>query len=390
MASFPDTPLALQIAERISRSPQQGWGIAANQKVTLLPCITFYDYMEACLYDESYGYYRSGEARVGKEGDFYTSSAIGSVMSEMLARYALKFQSALGIPIGLAEWGAGTGRLSAGIAVSLRNLTPHWESRFSQSLIDDHPGHRAKMMQSYHEAGLPDAPPRIYTSSEYAAKLACSTSKAPLLLMANELLDAFPVHRMVRRGGEYRELGVGVIPDHGFVYTEMTVTNGIFPQWLERDGIKLREGQITELCPGARAWLLQLGRMLHKGDRVMLIDYGHEAEEYAAEHRMEGTLMTYSRHRASDTPFLQAGERDMTAHVCFTFIRSSAEEAGFQVQYYGTQKQFLLDNGIFELLGVHDGMDPFGEEARRNRAVRQLLLSDGMSESFKVMILEKE
>lgn len=353
MTSFPDTPLAHQIAERISRSPEQGW-TTPGEEPRLLPCISFHDYMDACLYDETYGYYRSGGARVGREGDFYTSSAIGTVMSEMLARYALKFQSALGVPIGLVEWGAGTGRLSAGIAASLRKLTPQWEGRFSQSLIDDHPGHRAKMIQSYHEAGLTDFP-QIYTSSEYAAKLAISQREAPVLLVANELLDAFPVHRMIRRGKEYKELGVGVIPGQGFVYTEMPVTNGVIPQWLERDGIKLREGQITELCPGARDWLLRIGRLLHAGDRVILIDYGHEAEEYTAEHRMEGTLMTYSRHRASDSPFLQPGERDITAHVCFTFIRSSAEEAGYRVQYYDTQKQFLLDNGIFELLGGHDG-----------------------------------
>ncbi|RJE90785.1 SAM-dependent methyltransferase [Paenibacillus sp. 1011MAR3C5] len=388
MRSFPDTALAYRIADRINLSRQEGWYELPGVETQLLPCITFHEYMEACLYDETYGYYRTGEARVGKEGDFYTSSAIGSIMSEIVSRYALTFQSTLGLPVVLTEWGAGTGRLSAGIAASLRKLTPQWESRFSQRLIEDHPGHRAKVKASYDEAGLPTAPP-VYTSREYVMKRESREEQGAVLVIANELLDAFPVHRIIRKGETYRELGVAESPGHGFVYAEMPLSDAVFLAWLERDGICLRDGQITELCPGARDWLLQLGRLLHAGDRVMLIDYGHEAEEYAAEHRMQGTLMTYSRHQASDSPFLSAGERDITAHVSFSFIRSSAEEAGFRVDYYDTQKQFLLDNDIFELLGSHDGSNPFGEEAKRNRAVRQLLLSDGMSESFKVMIVEK-
>ncbi|MFF2886769.1 class I SAM-dependent methyltransferase [Paenibacillus sp. NPDC057967] len=388
MTSFPDTPLAHRIADHISRSRQKGWYVLPGGATQLLPCITFHEYMEACLYDETYGYYRAGETKVGKEGDFYTSSAIGSVMSEVVSRYALKLQSTLGLPVVLAEWGAGTGRLSAGIAASLRKLTPQWEECFSQVLIDDHPGHRKKVKESYLEAELPGAPP-VYSSSQSLTYWQSRQSKGSVLLIANELLDAFPVHRIVRKGDAYKELGVAVAPGQGFIYTEMPISNKDFLEWLERDGIVLRDDQITELCPGARDWLLQLGRLLYAGDRVMLIDYGYEADEYAAEHRMQGTLMTYLRHQASDSPFRHAGERDITAHVSFSFIRSSAEEAGFRVDYYDTQKQFLLDNGILELLGSHDGSNPFGEEARRNRAVRQLLLSDGMSESFKVMILRK-
>ncbi|REK76232.1 class I SAM-dependent methyltransferase [Paenibacillus paeoniae] len=388
MTSFPDTPLAERLANRIFHSRLTGWGERPGEVAHLLPCISFHDYMETCLYDEDYGYYQSGEARVGKGGDFYTSSAIGGVMSEILSRYVLKVQASLDAPVILVEWGAGTGQLSAGIAATLRGHVPDWESRFSQQLVENHPGHRAKVKESYLQAGIPTSPP-VRTSSECILDWETGGVKMPRLLIANELLDAFPVHRIIRRGEGYRELGVAVWPGHGFLYVDMPISDADFLCWLERDGIELRDGQITEVCPGARRWLHQLGGLLNAGDRVILIDYGHEAEEYAAEHRMQGTLMTYWRHLASDSPFHGAGERDITAHVSFSFVRSSAEEAGFSVVYYETQKQFLLDNGILELLGGHDGSNPFGEEARRNRAVRQLLLSDGMSESFKVMILER-
>ena len=80
----------------------------------------------------------------------------------------------------------------------------------------------------------------------------------------------------------------------------------------------------------------------------------------------------------------------MTTHVNFTACRRAAVKASWEVVYYDTQKQFLIDQGIWNDLLAHDGSNPFGEEARRNRSIRQLLLSDGMSESFKVMIVKKQ
>ncbi|MNZ77470.1 hypothetical protein D3C78_960090 [compost metagenome] len=123
--------------------------------------------------------------------------------------------------------------------------------------------------------------------------------------------------------------------------------------------------------------------------RLIVIDYGHESDEYAAEHRMRGTLMCYWRHQASDVPLIRAGEQDITSHVPFTFIRHAAEEAGWEVPGYMTQKQFLLENGVLERLQNVDSSNPFSEASRKNRAIRQLLLSDQMSEVFKVMLLSK-
>lgn len=356
----------------------------------MVPSISFCSYMEACLYDEQFGYYRSGAVRVGKSGDFYTSSAIGNIMAEVIARYAANFGREYGFPVTLAEWGGGTGKLSADIAAAFRNHRLAEEMTLRPLIVENHPGHAAAAAESFraiYPAG--DEQPVVLTSNQFGERYAEWIANGSVLVLANELLDAFPVHRIRRRGNQLVELGVAVMPNEGFVLTEMAVTDPRLAEWLERDGIRLREGQTTEICPGVRDWLFELSARMPKG-KVIVIDYGHDAEEYAAEHRMEGTLMTYWKHQASDSPLLGAGERDITAHVSFAFAKASAREAGFEVIYYDTQKQFLVDYGVFELLRDHDGLDPFGEAARRNRAVRQLLLSDSMSESFKVMVLEKK
>ncbi|MBH5316919.1 SAM-dependent methyltransferase [Paenibacillus sp. GSMTC-2017] len=387
MTIMPITPIATKITERISHSIYKGIKKDSVEHEKLVPCISFHDYMDICLYDEVYGYYRAGAIRVGKEGDFYTSSAVGNVMGEVIAQYALTYSKEQNKRMLLGEWGAGTGTLSAAISSAGYRLNKDWEDRFHSVLIENHSGHVDAVQNSFQKVGINKIPAVL--SSEQLVESANEWFTCPYLFIANELLDAFPVHRVMKRGGKFFELGVAYSEGEGFYYVQMELTNSCLSSWLERDGILLYEGQVTEICPRVVEWLNLLASLTSEG-RLLLIDYGHEAEEYSAEHRMEGTLMTYSKHRASDSPFERPGEQDITAHVSFTFVRRSAEEAGFNVVYFDTQKQFLIDYGALSLLRDHDGKDPFSDTAKRNRAIRQLLLSDGMSESFKVMILEKK
>lgn len=381
-----ENPLAVSIAEAIAESRYSGWHIDNEGRRHAARCISFYDYMNACLYDRTYGYYRSGPVRVGKVGDFYTSSGIGRVLAEILAGCAKAYGEAIGEPLKLIEWGAGTGRLSAQIAAAGGKRSSDWPERFQSILIEDHPAHgRAAREAFVDNCGQLVAEPLIASSDDAWHS---SWLKQPALVLANELLDAFPVHRIQRTDGELYELGVAGDEVHGFHEVYMPITDSRISGWLARDGIHLREGQRTEVHADAAAFLKRLGGVMTTG-RLVLIDYGHEAAEYTAEHRMNGTLMCYWRHLASDSPYIRIGEQDITSHVPFTFIRREAEESGWQVTSYSTQKQFLIDHGVLELLQNHTGADPFSESARMNRAIRQLLLSDQMSESFKVMILDK-
>lgn len=381
-----DNPLAASISSKIDNSVTTGWYVDSEGRQRSVPCISFLQYMSDCLYDAKYGYYRSGPVRIGKDGDFYTSSAIGRVMAEVLSGYVIEYGHAAGKPLQLIEWGAGTGRLSSQLAAAGRKRSKDWDKQFTSILIDDHPQHAVAAREAFEASGgNGDAMPLIASSD---AAWEADWLRQPSLVLANELLDAFPVHRVQLVDGQLVELGVAGKVEEGFYYVHMPLTDIRIKDWLKRDGIELREGQQTEVAAPAADWLKRLGTRMDEG-RVIVIDYGHETNEYAAEHRMYGTLMCYWRHQASDSPFDHIGEQDITAHVPFTFIRHAAEESGWKVICYMTQKQFLAEHGVFELLQNHYDPDPFSETARMNRAIRQLMLSDQMSETFKVMILDK-
>lgn len=323
---------------------------------------------------------------MGREGDFYTSSAVGAVMAHCLTNYVYDHAvQAIGGDIQLVEWGAGTGRLTM-------QMQEAWQAKAESSalqcrpvLVDDHTGHleEAKRALGSNASGT-----ALFLSSDEAMQSGGHWQELPAVVLANELLDAFPVHRVTMEHGKLVELGVTGNAEDGFYEVHMPLSDERIAAAMQRDGIRIMEGQQTEINLDAEQWLAGLAEAMGKG-RVIIIDYGHEAEEYTAGHRMKGTLLCYSDHTASDEPYLRIGEQDITAHVPFTSLRHAAEAGGWRIAYYGTQKQFLIDHGAFELLQNHAETDPFGQAARTNRAVRQLLLSDGMSETFKVLVLDK-
>lgn len=378
-----ENALAASISKMIAGSALSGWYKDSFGNKHTVTCISFLDYMAICLYDTEYGYYRSGAIRIGREGDFYTSSAIGQVLAQVLASFAFDYTSMTNESLSIVEWGAGTGRLSAQIAEAGALRSENWKQSYESILVEDHPAHREAARQAFSQLGL-DA---LCVSSEEAWKSEWLRQTA--LVFANELFDAFPVHRIQSVDGELWELGVAYSEAKGFYEVCMPLTDNRITTWLSRDGIVLRESQQTEIHAGAAEFLEKLGSVMTRG-RLVIIDYGHESAEYAAEHRMLGTLLCYSRHQASASPYVRIGEQDITSHVPFTFIRHAAELSGWQVTSYTTQKQFLIEHGVMDLLQNNYSTDPFSAAARSNRAIRQLLLSDQMSETFKVMVLDKK
>lgn len=416
--------LKAKIVQSIANSEQSGWAGSSSLSSQPLPegdrkAITFEAYMAMCLYDERNGYYRSGTVRVGKNGDFYTSSAIGSLMGEKLAAYISELANVRDEPALIMEWGAGTGTLSRQMLEAWRNRHSDWlASNAALVVVDGNPVHLAEARKNvgYPGNGVGACEELIgnvafLLPEEAESLLAASKSQGDegvAIVIANELVDAFPVHRVVMKEGKLWELGVAVddigsgdgeSPDGESMgtldksagstplrYVYMPLSDPRIASVLERDGVSLRENQIFEVNLQAESWIAKMAELVGRG-YLILIDYGHEAGELAAAHRMNGTLLCYSGHVAQDEPFLRPGEQDMTAHVNFTACRASAATSGWSTRYYGTQKQFLVDQGLLSELVAHDGTDPFGPAAKRNRAIRQLLLSDSMSETFKVLTL---
>ncbi len=382
-ADAADLPLAREILGAIRGSV--GTGVAPDGRT--VRCIPFRDYMSLCLYHPEYGYYRTGRIRTGREGDFYTSAYVGDAMGELLAeRLAAlaeeRFPGAERVEV--VDYGGGAGRLSGQMLERWKAMGAAGE-RFALTLVDGHPSHLeqagARLKESMQEGRA-----RILTADAAETEIG---GNRPVMVVANELLDAFPVNRVTRKDGRLWEQGVCEDETgRGFSFCLMEPADPALAGWLERQRVRLKEGQTADIGLEAAKWTAGLyGRF---GSAILiLIDYGDTTRELAAEYRMDGTLLCYAGHRASANPFLHPGGQDMTAHVDFELVRYYASEAGWEELWYGTQKRFLVESGILGKLSGHTLSDPFHPLVRRNRTIRQLLLSDSMSELFKVQIWAK-
>jgi SAM-dependent MidA family methyltransferase len=344
--------------------------------------VTFERFMDMALYDPEYGYYASVEKRIGREGDFYTSSHLHPAFGSMIARQIRQMWDIMGRPADFTavEMGAGEGYLCRDILDFLHR--PEGSSRKTNALrenlryiiVERYPGQRER--QKALLAGYPDA-------VIWAARLE-DVGRLTGCVLSNELLDAFPVH-LVRmeeglkevyvesREGRLKEiagpLSTDVIADH-----------------FRDSGIALSAGQTAEVNLRMKDWLKEVDAVLSKGF-IMTIDYGHPAAEYYSEDRDRGTLMCYYRHEVYENPLDHVGEQDITAHVDFSALRRWGEESGFTTIGYCSQGTFLLSLGIdseIERL-FRESKDYQFEVAR----IKRLILPQGLGESHKVMIQYK-
>ncbi|MFC4305625.1 class I SAM-dependent methyltransferase [Cohnella boryungensis] len=385
-----ETPLAAIMRACISRSDRKGLTVDGE----VLSAISFHQYMTLCLYHPEFGYYRSGASKVGREGDFYTSAFVGDMMGERLAAALAELAYARfggDQDVEVIDWGGGTGRLAQHMLSAWHPQegseldSPEIElggNSFSVTVIEANPEHRRQAeerLRSFIQSGMA----RVADDAGWEALL---PSDRPVIVVANELLDAFPVHRLVKQNGRLQEWGVACPDGQNLISCLLEVEDPRLTQWLEEEGLNdLPDGQTVEANLDGVDWATKLISRLRRAI-VVLIDYGDVTEELTASHRKDGTLLCYREHRAHNDPFLWPGLQDITAHVNFSHVRRSLEAQGGELIWYGTQKRFLVESGILERLSEHGIADPFHPLVRRNRAIRQLLLSDGMSELFKVQI----
>ena len=346
--------------------------------------LPFDQYMKLCLYHDRYGYYHSPKPKIGREGDFYTSSYVGSVMGEMLAAFLLRHGWGRSGRLHVVEWGGGTGRMARHVLDALQKEDAAVYDRLLYHCVEESPSHRrlqADECRNHLE--------KMQWLGEQEFLQEASALEEPVVLFSNELLDAFPVKRAVCRDGTWKEVFVGWDDRRGAFFEVEQTPEKELADYLDAHGVKGEDGQRMEANLAGLAWFVRTAGALPPGSWMISIDYGDVREALWSGYRRNGTFRCYHRHRVHDDPYVHVGEQDMTAHVNFSDFMEAGERAGLETVRYCTQKEFLLAAGILDRL-VHSGVqDPFHPDARRNRAIRQLLLDDSMGESFKVLIQQK-
>ncbi|HSH72572.1 MAG TPA: SAM-dependent methyltransferase [Methylophilaceae bacterium] len=334
--------------------------------------ISFADYMHMALYQPGLGYYSGGAKKFGAGGDFVTAPEISSLFAQSLATQAAQI---LGLTHGsILELGAGTGRLALELLLELQSLN----QLPAQYLILEV---SAQLHQQQQQTLQKYLPPELL---ERVVWLDALPEKFSGLILANEVLDALPVHIVKRQPAWLVEVGVGV-NSHGFVWSEQVLASG---QLYEAASVlDLPPDYTTEQCPQAGALIASLANMLELG-AIVLIDYGFPRREYYHPQRSEGTLMCHYQHYAHGDPFLHPGLQDITAHVDFTSVAEAGLAEGLQLMGYCGQAQFLINCGITEILARVSPQDMASYAPLASQA-QKLLSPAEMGELFKVIAFGK-
>ena len=343
--------------------------------------LTFAEYMELALYHPELGYYARAGQRSGRAGDFFTSVDVGAVFGELLARQFVEMWSivdAMGNRPGfdIVEAGAGNGRLSRDI-LDAATRTPRFYDAIRLHLSERSKDARRKQAD---------------VLGPHADKIASSRSELPDgvrgVIFANELLDAFPVHRIEMTVDGLCEINMDTDGDRLVERLQPVQTPAVL-EYLERLGVALPLGSRAEINLLALAWIRTAAKRLRQGF-IVLIDYGDDASQLYGAARRHGTLAAYRRHTQAitesewrDAP----GDWDLTSNVDWTSVTRCAEHHGLRCLGLLDQTYFLLGRGGAEIAASQTGDGLNG--LKRRLAAKTLLMPGGLGSTHKVMIYGK-
>ena len=310
--------------------------------------IAFERYMQMALHEPGLGYYASAAQKFGAGGDFVTAPELGELFGRTLARQLAEVEG----PI--LELGAGSGALAALLLSRLQR--PYCILETSAEL-------RARQKE------------KLGSAVVFLERL---PERFRGVVIANEVVDAMPVHAVAWRAQGIMERGVGA----ALRWAERPASGELLRAAQEIDVPVPYESEINLL---ARGWMRSLAGMLEHG-LVLVVDYGFPRHEYYHPQRSAGTLMCHRRHRAHDDPFREPGAEDLTAHVDFSALAGSAVAGGLDLLGYTSQAQFLVNCGITEVLGEAN-VDNALHYAPLAAQAHKLLSPAEMGELFKVLAL---
>ena len=340
--------------------------------------LSFADYMETVLYTPKVGYYSGGAAKFGAEGDFVTAPEISSLFGQTLARQVSTVLQSIHHGA-ILEFGAGSGKLAVDLLLALEALGILPEHYNILDLSTD----LQQRQQLLFEQRIPHLTTRIRWLTALPDQFAG-------VILANEVLDAMPIHLITWENGNISERGV-IWKEQELAWQDRSLTAGALfdiaqqlPPTKQSSYFPLYS---SEISLANRYFIRSLASILQQGT-ILLIDYGFGQNEYYHAQRSQGTLMCHYRHHAHGNPFFLPGLQDITSHVDFSAVAQTAQDAGLHLTGYTTQAHFLINCGITDLL-AGTSADQVNHYFPLANQVQQLVSPAEMGELFKVMSLSK-
>ncbi|MDP3404605.1 MAG: SAM-dependent methyltransferase [Brevundimonas sp.] len=296
------------------------------REITLTGPMTVADYVTRCLHDPTDGYYATRPA-LGEGGDFITAPLVSQMFGELIGLWAVETWQRLGAPerFRLVEVGPGDGTLMDD-ALRAARVVPGFLEACDLILIEPSGPLRAAQAR---RLGQADVEPR------WVRSLTQIETDAPVILIANEVLDCLPARQFVKTDGGWAERRVGVTDDGGLTFGLVGITGGF-----ERPAFEVEPGQVIEASDQQAAFGRDLATLIREtSGAALLIDYGRDRPGVG------DTLQALKRHGKVD-PLEAPGEADVTQWADFPAVLEAAVRTGADVTGCVGQGEFLRRLGI--------------------------------------------
>lgn len=338
-----------------------------------LKMITYAEYMGLALYHPEHGYYMKNSEKIGRTGDFITTSNISDFYGRTIAKWFFKEKNKYELPPAVCEIGAGTGRFAKAFLNEWKQLSTE---PLQYSIVEKSPFHRKLQKEVLH---LYDGVHQFEEIEEIHSFKG--------LVFSNELFDALPVHVIQNINGDLMEVMV-TIKNGELSEAFIPLENQHILHFVQQSGMRLKNNQRIEIPLQMEEMISKMSNMLLSG-LVLTVDYGYTNEDWQEPLRRDGSLRGYYQHQQVNDVLKYPGEMDMTSHVHFDSLIRIGNEYGLHYQQMWRQDEFLLSAGILEYLQDHYDPNPFSEISKKNRAIRSLIMPGGISTAFHVILQTK-
>jgi SAM-dependent MidA family methyltransferase len=335
--------------------------------------ITYAEFIRAALYHPEQGYYMKNDIKIGRSGDFITTSNVSNIYGKIMAKWYAINHLKYNLPAAVCEIGGGTGRFAQAF---LEGWEQYSSVPLTYILVEASPYHQQLQAETLVDFNNFEQYQNISELRDFTG-----------LIFSNELFDALPVHVIEKKRGELYEVMV-TSSENGLKEVLVPLEDQEILKFIDKHEIKVNEGQRIEIPLEMEDMVKDISNMLKRGI-VITVDYGYTREEWQQPERKNGSLRGYYRQQMYEDVLQFPGVMDITSHVHFDALIRSGEENGLKLQAKQRQDEFLLTAGILDELADSYDPNPFSEKSKLNRAIKSLILPGGMSSAFHVILQEK-
>ena len=297
-----------------------------RREIALTGPMTVADYVTRCLHDPQDGYY-AARPNLGARGDFITAPLVSQMFGELIGLWAVEVWTRLGAPdrFQLVEVGPGDGALMDD-ALRAARLAPGFLAACDLVLIEPSAPLREAQLRRLSEH---DRPPR------WVKSLHDIDTDAPIILIANEVLDCLPARQFLRTDTGWAERRVGLDDDDALTFGLTAPSAGFI-----KPAFNMEPGQIFEISEQQAAFGRDLGALIGEASgAALLIDYGRDRPGPG------DTLQALKRHEKVD-PLSTPGEADLTQWADFPVVLEAAVRSGADVTGCRGQGDILRTLGV--------------------------------------------